>query len=66
MEIQDGRVSRLHCILHPEKVTPPEAGGPTVAGGESKHMYRCHVASRAFGWSCMLDVNRLNVSAASF
>ncbi|CAL5227738.1 g10754 [Coccomyxa viridis] len=33
VEVQDGRVSRLHCILHPDKATSPEAGEPTVAGG---------------------------------
>ena len=34
VEIQDGRVSRLHCILHPETATTSEAAGPAVGGGE--------------------------------
>ena len=58
MEVQDGRVSRLHCILHPDKATSPKAGGSTVAGGESQQMHRGHDTLRDAGWSYVLDVKQ--------
>ena len=64
MEVQDGRVSRLHCILHPDKATSPEAGEPTVAGGKCQQIHRC-LSVRGSVLACLTS-NRLNMKAATF